>query len=46
MKAIEQGVARLKLTEKEEYAQASAMIKQARDLTQSMMDNGFIKKSE
>jgi len=46
MKAIEQGVARLKLTEKEEYAQASEMIKQARDLTQMMMDDGFIKKSE
>jgi len=46
MKAIEQGVARLKLSQKEEYANASAIIKRARDLTKAMMEEGFIKKSE
>jgi malate dehydrogenase (oxaloacetate-decarboxylating) len=46
MKAIEQGVARLKLTKDQEYAQASAMIKRARDLTNLMMEEGFIKKSD
>ncbi len=46
MKAIEQGVARIKLTAKEEYDQASAMIKRARDLTHLMMEEGFIKKSD
>jgi malate dehydrogenase (oxaloacetate-decarboxylating) len=46
MKAVEQGVARLKLTEKEEYEQASAIIKRARNLTKLMMEDGFIKKSE
>lgn len=46
MKAIEQGVARIKLTKEQEYAQASAMIKRARDLTHMMMEEGFIKKSD
>ncbi len=46
MKAIEQGVARIKLSAKEEYEQASSIIKRARDLTTMMMEEGFIKKSD
>lgn len=42
MKAVEQGVARLKTTYEEEYERASVIIKSARDMTQMLMDKGFI----
>ncbi len=43
MKAQEQGVARLKLSRQELYERADEMISRSRNLTQSMMDTGFIK---
>ena len=43
MKAIEQGVARIKLSRDEEYENAARIISRSRKLTQSMMDNKFIK---
>ncbi len=46
MKAQEQGVARLKIGYKEELEQASSIIKRARDLTQMMMEEGFIQSAE
>ncbi len=46
MKAIEQGIARITRSAKEEYEQASSMIQRARDLTKMMMEEGFIKQSE
>jgi len=42
MKAVEQGVARISTTYDEEYERASAIIKSARDMTQALMDKGFI----
>jgi len=42
MKAQEQGVAGLKISRDELYAWSSAIIKRSRDLTKSMMANGFI----
>lgn len=42
MKAIEQGVARIKLSRDELMKKATATIKQARELTQSLMKAGFI----
>jgi len=44
MKAIEQNVARLKPSYKEEFDRASAIITRSRDLTAAMMREGFIKK--
>ncbi len=41
-KGIEQGVARIRTTEKERRAQAEQIIKQARDEVQMMMKKGFI----
>ena len=46
MKAIEQGVARIKLSKEELYEKASAIIKRARDEAQSLMTQGFIKMPE
>ncbi len=46
MKAQEQGVARLKLSRQELYDKASFMIRRSRDLTQKMMDDGFIAEFE
>lgn len=46
MKAQEQGVARLKISAEEEYKNASAIIKRSRELTQMMMREGFIAKSD
>ncbi|MBN1754967.1 NADP-dependent malic enzyme [bacterium] len=43
MKAIEQGVARLKLTPQELMNMAETKIKHARDQVHSMMEDGFIK---
>jgi len=42
MKAIEQGIARLTTTYEEELQRAGEMIKTARDMTQMLMDEGFI----
>lgn len=44
MKAIEQGVARLKLSEEELYERALSMIKESRDKLHCLMENGLIKK--
>ena len=46
LKAQQQGVARLKLSKKEIYDRAEFMIKRSRDLTASMMKNGFIAPAE
>jgi malate dehydrogenase (oxaloacetate-decarboxylating) len=46
MKAQEQGVARLKVSREEEFKQAATIIKRSRDLTQMMMKDGFIAKSD
>lgn len=43
MKAIEQGVARIKMSREEEYDNAARIISRSRKLTKSMMDNKFIK---
>jgi hypothetical protein len=45
MKAIEQGIARRKLSRKELYDEAMAKIKAARDHTKLMMDHGVIAKA-
>jgi malate dehydrogenase (oxaloacetate-decarboxylating) len=42
MKAIEQGVARVKMTKEELRAKSEKIIKQARELSQSLMKGGFI----
>jgi malate dehydrogenase (oxaloacetate-decarboxylating) len=42
MKAIEQGVATIETTYEEELERASAIIRQARDMTQLLMDEDFI----
>jgi malate dehydrogenase (oxaloacetate-decarboxylating) len=42
MKAQEQGVARLKLSEEELYERASTLIKRAREETQLLMKEEFI----
>ena len=42
MKAQEEGVARLTTTEKEEYERAAAIIRTARDMTQALMEAGYI----
>jgi malate dehydrogenase (oxaloacetate-decarboxylating) len=42
MKAMEQGVARIKMTRDELMKKATATIKQAREMTQWMMKEGFI----
>ena len=45
-KAVEQGIARKTLTYQEEYTHASSIIKNARDMTQLLMEEGFIAESE
>ncbi|HLE92121.1 MAG TPA: NADP-dependent malic enzyme [Anaerolineales bacterium] len=42
MKAIEQGLARIKTTYDEEFQRASRIIKRSRDMTKRMMEEGFI----
>ncbi len=42
VKAVEQGVATLPCTYEEEFERASAIIRQARAMTQTLMDAGFI----
>ena len=44
MKAQEQGLAQIKTSYEEELANAKRIIKRSRDLTQTMMDEGFIAK--
>lgn len=46
VKAVEQGLARKPLTYDQEYQLASAIIKNARDLTHAMMDEGFIEMTD
>ena len=46
VKAAEQGLARKPLTYDQEYELASAIIKNARDLTNTMMDEGFIEMTD
>jgi len=43
MKAIEQGIARVKKTRQQLYEEAVEMIKRAREMTQFLMKHGFIK---
>ncbi len=45
-KAVEQGLARKPMTYEEEYHHAAAIIKNARDLTQTMMEEGFIEMTD
>ncbi len=45
MKAIEQGIARKKLSRNEEYENAMSIIKRARDTSRMLMGKGFIKKA-
>jgi len=42
MKAMEQGIARIKMSRDELYSRAEAIIKQARDVTKMLMKQGFI----
>jgi malate dehydrogenase (oxaloacetate-decarboxylating) len=46
VKAVEQGIAGLPTTYEEEYHRAAAIIKNARDMTQLLMDEGLIEMSE
>ncbi len=46
VKAVEQGLARLSTTFEEEYRRAAGIIKNSRDLTQTMMREGFIAKAD
>ncbi len=46
LKAIEQGIARVKLTREELIEKASSIIKKARDETDSLQEQGFIKLPE
>ena len=46
MKAVEQGIARCPTTHDEEYERASAIIKRSRDMTATMMEDGFIAETE
>jgi len=43
MKAIEQGIARVKMSKEELYQKAETTIRHAREETKSLMKNGFIK---
>jgi malate dehydrogenase (oxaloacetate-decarboxylating) len=45
-KAVEQGIAALPATYDEEYHRAGEIIKRSRNMTQMMMDEGFIAKGE
>ncbi len=45
-KAVEQGLAQLPCTYEEEFTRAAAIIRRARNMTQSMMDEGFIEETE
>ena len=43
MKAIEQGIASIKMSEEELYQKAESTIRHAREETEALMENGFIK---
>jgi malic enzyme len=45
LKAISQGIARVKPSKQELYDNAMSMIKKARDETQALMKQGFIAKA-
>ncbi len=45
-KAVEQGIALCRLTYEQEYKRAEEIIKNSRDLTSSMMQEGFIAKAD
>jgi len=45
-KAVEQGIAALPATYDEEYRRAGEIIKRSRNITQMMMDEGFIEETE
>ena len=45
-KAVEQGIARLPATYEEEYHRASDIIRRSRAMTQTMMEQGFIAKTD
>jgi malate dehydrogenase (oxaloacetate-decarboxylating) len=45
-KAVEQGLARLSLTYEEEYHRAAEIIRRARNMTKTMMEDGFIAETE
>jgi len=45
-KAVEQGLAHIQTTYEEEYHCASAIIKNARDMTRLLMDEGLIEMSD
>jgi malate dehydrogenase (oxaloacetate-decarboxylating) len=45
-KAVEQGIARLPATYEEEYHRASDIIRRSRDMTRTMMADGFIAKAD
>ena len=42
MKAVEQGLARIKTTYEQEFQLATKIIKRSRDMTKRMMEEGFI----
>ena len=42
MKAIEQGLARIETTYEEEFQRATQIIRRSRNMTQRMMEEGFI----
>ncbi len=46
VKAVEQGVAHIQTTYEEEYHHAAALIKNARDMTQLLMDEGLVEMSD
>ncbi len=46
MKAVEQGIAHVNTTYEEEYQRAATIIKNSRDLTQTLMQEGFIAKAD
>ncbi len=46
VKAVEQGIARCATTHDEEYQRAAAIIRRSRNLTQTMMEEGFIQKAD
>jgi len=46
VKAVEQGLAHVQTTYEEEYQRASAIIKNARDMTQLQMAEGLIETSD
>jgi malate dehydrogenase (oxaloacetate-decarboxylating) len=46
VKAVEQGIAQCQTTYEEEYHRAAFIIKRAREVTQLLMDEGYIPTAE